>query len=78
MLYHVDKSFPDARADIEALESADPEFATLLAEFEELSRWLASIDQAASQDNKEVRDAVELRRDLEDEIRRSLEGYRDT
>ena len=75
MYYHVDRNFPDVRPDIEALANRDLEFATLLADFEALSTWLATHEPAASSTEAEFNSAVELVQDLKNEIRSKLEEY---
>ena len=75
MFYHVDQNFPEAMTDIEALAGKDPGFAMLLADFEELSTWLASGECGTSRNELEIENAEELVRELKVEIRRKLEEH---
>ena len=75
MHYHVDQRFPDAAPAIEALASKDKSFATLLADYEELSTWLAVQDRSSKTEDEEIGNALELIGELENEIRQRLEEY---
>ena len=75
MFYHVDQNFPGAAAAIEVLAGKDSGFAMLLADFEELSTWLASGEQGAPMNETEIESAAELVRELKNEIRRKLEEH---
>lgn len=75
MFNYVDQRFPDAAPTIEFLASKDKSFAMLLADFEELSAWLAAHDRLSNPNDKEIEDVRELIGELENEIRQQLEEY---
>mgnify|MGYP001557617155 CR=1 FL=1 len=75
MHYHVDRLFPGAAPLIEALASEKKDFASLLADYEELSTWLAVRERSAKTDDEEIGNVRELIKELENEIRQQLEKY---
>ena len=75
MRYHVDRLFPGAAPVIEALASKKKDFASLLADYEELSTWLAVRERSSETDDEEIGNARELIGELETEIRQQLEKY---
>lgn len=70
---HIDRKFPGLVATIEVLVTRDEEFAELVEDYEQLSTWLALQDQSAKTSNDEIDSALELIRELENEIRNHLE-----
>ena len=75
MHLHADQRFPGSAPAIEALASESKSFATLLADYEELSTWLAVWKRSAGADQEEISNALELVGELEQEIRQLLEEH---
>ena len=75
MYHHVDQRFPGAAPAINSLASKSKVFAALLADFEELSTWLAVQNRSSAKNDEENENARELIGELENEIRQQLEEY---
>ena len=65
---HVSRKFPERVSTIRALAECDETFRTILANYEELRTWLATLNRKTIPDLEELDHASNLARDLENEI----------
>ena len=72
-LQHVLRRFPNFVSTIRARADKDPAFRAMLADYEEVSTWLASRQNLPTSDPVELESALELIRNLEEEILSQIE-----
>ena len=73
---HVYQRYPQFVDAVQALQANDATFREVCADYEEICTWLAAHDvRTSSPDLDEWANALELKRDLEDEIMKLLEAY---
>lgn len=75
---HLEKRFPQWREEIDCLLQSDPDFRAVCREYEEtanaLAFWVRLSQQAARQIARQKAECKELLRELEAEIRMTLES----
>jgi hypothetical protein len=76
--FHLEQNFPKGLRSLERLAKQDREVAALLADYEELCTWVATVTGASANSRaskaSELSHAQEIIRDLEEEIRKKIGG----
>ena len=78
MFDHILRRFPDHVTTIQALANVDATMRAILADYEEISTWLAVHDGSAAPGDAELNHARKVIRDLENEISGRLEVHDDS
>ena len=68
MTDHVYRKYPDHAKAIRTLRNKDTDFSEVCDDYEEMSTWLASQNDLIDPHSEECAKALEIIRDLEDEI----------
>ena len=75
MIYHTNRRFLDHVPAITALADKNPAFSAIIADYEEMCTWLATLNRDTPPDDGEIENARELIRDLEEEILSHLKEH---
>ena len=75
---HLLRRFPEHVTAIQALANVDATMRSILADYEEISTWLAVHDGSATPGDAELEHARKVIRDLENEISGRLEEHNDS